>query len=184
MDPKMVQLGLMPNLDVARVQYSNYIRNGLMTQLTRVEPGKNIEQAHMRNRQLIAQWCYEHGKDENVVERKNRNGKTYFVVNDFQKLRQLFGSLLREIQRIKSSGDYESGKKLVESFGVKVDPALHHEVLERYSKLNLAPYGGFINPDLVPVVQNDSIVDVRVDYPEDYARQMLEYSERYSFLTK
>ncbi|HPH00020.1 MAG: dihydrofolate reductase [Bacteroidales bacterium] len=184
MDPKMVELGLMPNLDVARVQYSNYIRNGLMTQLTRVEPGKNIEQAHMRNRQLIAQWCYEYGKDENVVERKNRNGKTYFVVNDFQKLRQLFGSLLREIQRIKSSGDYESGKKLVESFGVKVDPALHHEVLERYSKLNLAPYGGFINPDLVPVVQNDSIVDVRVDYPEDYARQMLEYSERYSFLTK
>lgn len=184
MDPKMVELGLMPNLDVAKVEYSNYIRNGLMTQLTRIEPGKNIEQAHMRNRQLIAQWCYEHGKEGNVVERKNRNGKTYFVVNDYQKLRQLFGSLLREIQRIKSSGDYELGRNLVEDYGVKVDPSLHHEVLERYAKLNLAPYGGFINPNLVPVVQNDSIVDVRVEYPEDYTKQMLEYSERYSFLTK
>ncbi|MDI3526633.1 MAG: dipeptidyl-peptidase [Tenuifilum sp.] len=182
MDPKMVELGLMPNLDVAKVEYSNYIRNGLMTQLTRVELGKNIEQAHMRNRQLIAKWCYEHGKADNVIERKERDGKVYFVVNDFQKLRNLFGTLLKEIQRIKSTGDYEAGKELVEKYAVKVDYELHKQVLERFAKLNIAPYGGFMNPNIVPVIENDSVVDARVEYPDSYVEQMLEYSKNYSYL--
>ncbi len=182
MDTKMIELGIMPNLDVAKTEYINYIRNGLMTQLTRIEPGRKIEQAHMRNRQLIASWCYEKGRTGNVIERKTRNGKTFFVINDFQRLRELFGNLLREIQRIKSTGDFESGRQIVETYGVEVDPHLHREVLERYARLNLAPYGGFINPRLIPVMENDAIVDVRVEYPDHYAGQMLEYSERYSFL--
>lgn len=182
MDPKLVELGLLPNSDVAKVQYSNYIRNGLMTQLTRVELGKNIEQAHMRNRQLIAKWCYEHGKADKVIEKKVRDGKTFFVVNDFDKLRSLFGTLLKEIQRIKSTGDFEAGKELVETYAVKVDYDLHKEVLDRYHNLNLAPYGGFINPDLVPIIENDSVVDVKVVYPDSYVDQMLHYSEKYSFL--
>lgn len=182
MDSKMVELGLIPNLDVAKVQYSNYIRNGLMTQLTRVELGKNIEQAHMRNRQLISMWCYEQGLTDNVIERKVRDGKVYFVVNDFKKLRQLFGQLLKEIQRIKSTGDFEAAKTLVEDYAVKVDYDLHKQVLERFAKLNIAPYGGFINPKIIPVIQGDSVVDAKVEYPESYVEQMLEYSTEYTFL--
>jgi len=182
LDSKMVELGIMPNLDVAKAEYCNYIRNGLMTQLTRVEFGKNIEQAHMRNRQLIAKWCFEKGKSENVIEQKMVNGKTYFIINDFDKLRMLFGELLREIQRIKSTGDYETGKNLVENYGVAVDPILHREVLDRYARLNLAPYGGFVNPLLVPVMKDSVMVDVKIEYPDDFAKQMMEYSENYSYL--
>lgn len=181
-DPKLVELGLIPNLDVAKVQYSNYIRNGLMTQLTRVELGKNIEQAHMRNRQLIAKWCFEKGQADNVIERKERDGKVYFVVNDYEKLRQLFGQLLKEVQRIKSTGDFEAGKALVEGYAVKVDYDLHKQVLERFAKLNIAPYGGFINPTIVPVLTGDSVVDARVEYPDSYVDQMMEYSKKYSYL--
>lgn len=182
MDTKMVDLGLMPTLDVAKTEYSSYIRNGLMTQLTRIALGKNVEEAHMRNRQLIADWCYEKGKAENVIEKKERNGKTYFVINNYQKLRTLFGDLLREIQRIKSTGDYEAGKSLIETYAVQVNPELHKEVLDRYNKLKLAPYGGFINPELIPVYQGDSIVDATVEYPDSYVQQMCDYSERYSCL--
>lgn len=182
MDPKMVELGIMPSLDVAKTEYCNYIRNGLLTQLTRIEYGKNIEQAHMRNRQLIAKWCFEKGELDNVIEKKEVEGKTYFVVNNFDKLRQLFGSLLWEIQRIKSTGDYEAGKQLIENYGVVVDAELHKEVLERYAKLNLAPYGGFVNPKYKPVIENHTITDIKVEYPDDFARQMLEYSTNYSYL--
>lgn len=182
MDPKMVELGLMPTLDVAKVEYSNYIRNGLMTQLTRVELGKNIEQAHMRNRQLISKWCFEHGKADNVIEKKERDGKTFFVVNDYTKLRELFGQLLKEIQRIKSNGDFEAGKALVETYAVKVDYDLHKQVLDRFAKLNIAPYGGFINPKIIPIFNGEDIVDARVEYPDNYVEQMLEYSRNYSFL--
>jgi len=182
MDEKMVELGIMPSLDVAKAEYNNYIRNGLMTQLTRIEFGKTIEQAHMRNRQLIASWCYENGKAENVIEKKTRDGKTYFVINDYAKLRNLFGTLLKEIQRIKSTGDYEAGKKMVETYAVQINPELHREVLDRFNKLKLAPYGGFMNPQLVPVMEGDNIVDIKVEYPENYVQQMLDYSNNYGFL--
>jgi len=182
MDQKMIDLGLIPDHDVARTEYNSYIRNGLMTQLTRIEMGKNIEQAHMRNRQLISKWCYEKGKDENVIEMVVRDGKTYYKINDYEKLRELFGELLAEVQRIKSEGDYEAGKKLVETYGVIVDPVLHKEVKERFKKLNIAPYGGFINPVLLPVVENGKIVDIQIEYPDDYTNQMLNYSGKYSFL--
>lgn len=182
MDEKMVEIGIMPTLDVAKAEYNNYIRNGLMTQLTRIEFGKTIEQAHMRNRQLIASWCYENGKAENVIEKKTRDGKTYFVINDYAKLRNLFGTLLKEIQRIKSTGDYEAGKKMVETYAVQINPELHREVLDRFNKLKLAPYGGFMNPELVPVMEGDKIVDIKVEYPENYIQQMLDYSNNYGFL--
>lgn len=182
MDEKMVEIGIMPTLDVAKAEYNNYIRNGLMTQLTRIEFGKTIEQAHMRNRQLIASWCYENGKAENVIEKKNRDGKTYFVINNYAKLRNLFGTLLKEIQRIKSTGDYEAGKKMVETYAVQINPELHREVLDRFNKLKLAPYGGFLNPELVPVMEGDKIVDIKVEYPENYIQQMLDYSNNYGFL--
>jgi dipeptidyl-peptidase-3 len=181
-DPKMVELGIMPSIEVGVAEYNGYIRNGLMTQLTRIEFGKDIEQAHMRNRQLIAAWCYEKGKDENVIERRTRDGKTYFVINDYNKLRTLFGTLLREIQRIKSTGDFEAGKQLVEKYAVKVDQNLHREVLDRYAKLKLAPYAGFLNPKLVPVYNGNAIVDVKVEYADNYVEQMKEYSSEYSFL--
>ena len=182
-DPKLVELGLIPSLDVAKAQYANYIMNGMMTQLSRIEPGKNVEEAHMRNRKMIAEWCYEQGKADNVIERVSENGKTYIVVNDFDKLRELFGRMLREVQRIKSEGDYEAGKALVENYGVKVDPALHAEVLERYKALNIEPYGGFINPDY-ELVTNDAgeIVDVKIVYTDNYTEQMLDYSKNWSFL--
>lgn len=182
MDQKMVEIGIMPTLDVAKAEYNNYIRNGLMTQLTRIEFGKTIEQAHMRNRQLIASWCYENGKAENIIEKKTRDGKTYFVINDYAKLRNLFGTLLKEIQRIKSTGDYEAGKKMVETYAVQINPELHREVLDRFNKLKLAPYGGFMNPQLVPVMEGDKIVDIKVEYPENYVQQMLDYSNNYGFL--
>ena len=180
-DPKLVELGLVPSFDVAKAEYATYMLNGLMTQLTRIQPGKDVEEAHMRNRKLIAEWCYEKGEGQ-VVEKVVKDGKTYFVVNDYQKLRGLFGDLLREIQRIKSEGDYEAGRELVETYGVKVDPALHAEVLERYAKLNLEPYSGFVNPVYKPIMENGQIIDVLLEYTDDYAGQMLEYSKEYSYL--
>ncbi len=181
-DPKMIETGLIPTLDVARAEYAKYIMNGYMTQLSRIQPGKNIEQDHMRNRQLIARWCYEHGMVDNVIEKVVENGKTYIVVNDFEKLRELFGTLLREVQRIKSEGDLDAGRWLVEKYAVNVDPTLHAEVLERYAKLNLQPYSGFINPEYQPVMENGVIVDVKVTYPDSYTGQMLNYSKNYSYL--
>ncbi len=181
-DPKLIEIGVMPGLEVGQAGYDRYIRNGLMTQLARIKPGENIEQAHMRNRQMVSSWVYEKGRSENVIERVTRDGKTYFVVNDYNQLRELFGQLLREVQRIKSQGDYEAGKQLVETYGVKVDPELHAEVLERYAKLGIAPYGGFINPKLVPVMEGGQIIDVKVEYPDDFTAQMLEYAREYSFL--
>lgn len=181
-DPKMVELGLMPELDAGKAEYNNYFRNGLMTQLTRIEPGKNIEQAHMRNRQLISKWCYEKGKADNVITMEKRNGKTYVKINDYDKLRELIGELLAEVQRIKSTGDYEAGKELVETYAIKVDPELHKEVLARYEKLKLAPYGGFINPRIIPVMEGEEIIDVKIEYPDDYTAQMMRYAEEYSFL--
>jgi dipeptidyl-peptidase-3 len=183
LDSQLIKLGLIPSLDVGRAEYDSYIRNGLMLQMRRIEKGEDIEEAHMRNRQMVAGWAYEKGKAENVVERFSDNGNTYFRVNDYKKLRILFGELLREIQRIKSEGDYEAGKALVENYGVKVDTALHAEVLERAKKLKTAPYGGFINPKLVPVENaKGEIEDIKVEYPEDFSAQMLEYSKAYGFL--
>lgn len=181
-DPKMISLGLFDDEKVYMAEYNSYIRNGLITQLTRIEPGKNIEQAHMRNRQLIASWAYEQGKADNVIEKFSRDGKSYVKINDYKALRQLFGKLLAEIQRIKSEGDYEAGSDLVEKYGVKVNPELHREVLDRFAKLNIAPYGGFINPVFVPVTENGKITSVNVEYPEDYAGQMMDYSKNHSFL--
>jgi dipeptidyl-peptidase III len=182
LDPKLVELGLMPSLEVGKAEYDSYIRNGMMLQLRRIEPGSVIEEAHMRNRQMVANWCYQKGMDDKVIEKIVKDGKTYFVVNDYEKLQVLFGELLREIQRIKSEGDYEAGKNLVENYGVQVDEALHQEVLKRAEKLNIAPYGGFINPKLVPVEENGEITDVKVEYPDDFTKQMLYYGEKYSFL--
>lgn len=182
MDQKLIDLGIMPSLGVAEAQYNSYIKNGLMTQLTRIEPGKNIEQAHMRNRQLIAKWCFEKGQDKNVIEKKIKDGKTYFVNHNHDKLRELFGKLLAEIQRIKSEGDYEAAKDLIENYGVKVDKDLHNEVLVRFKKLKLAPYTGFVNPKYTPVYQDGEIVDISIDYATDYTEQMIEYSEKYSVL--
>ncbi|MEW6702943.1 MAG: dihydrofolate reductase [Bacteroidota bacterium] len=181
-DQKLVDLGVMPTTDVGKAAYDGYIRNGLMVQLARVQPGENVEEAHMRNRQLVAKWVFEKGKPENIIEKKIKDGKTFFVINDYNKLRNLFGQLLREIQKIKSEGDYNTGKNLVESYGVKVDPEIHKEVLERYKKLNIAPYAGFIQPKLVPVMNGSKIVDVKIKYPEDFKEQMLFYAKEYSFL--
>lgn len=182
LDQKLVDLGLIPSLEVGKAEYDSYIRNGLLTQITRIELGKTIEQAHMRNRQLVAKWCYEKGKSDNVIEMKERDGKTFVVINDYDKLRVLFGDLLREIQRIKSTGDFEAGKNLIETYAVQIDYNLHKEVLERYAKLNQAPYGGFINPDIVPIFEGDSVIDAKVEYPESYVKQMLKYSSEYSYL--
>ena len=183
MDPKMVELGIMPNLDVAKAEYNQYIRNGLMTQLTRVELGKTIEQAHMRNRQLIARWCYEHGKKDKIIEKRERDGKTYYVITNHNKLRELFGDLLKEIQRIKSTGDYPAAQKLIENYAVNVDYNLHKEVLDRFKKLDIAPYGGFVNPVYTPVYDsNNKLIDITVEYNQGYAEQMMHYSTKYSFL--
>jgi len=181
-DQKLVDIGVMPNIEVGKAEYDRYIRNGLMLQLVRIEFGENIEESHMRNRQLISKWAYEKGKSENIIEKKLRDGKTYFVINDYQKLRQLFGLLLRDIQRITSEGDYEAAKNLVENYGVTVDKELHKEVKERYARLNIAPYKGFINPVLKPVYNGAKLVDVKIEYPEDFVEQMLYYDENYSFL--
>ncbi len=182
-DPKIIELGLLPNEDAYKAAYYKYIMNGLMTQLVRIELGKDVTEAHMRNRQLIAKWAYEQGKAEKVIELAEKEGKHYIVVNDYDKLRELFGKLLAEVQRIKSEGDYAAGKALVENYGVKVDPALHKEVLERYAKLNLAPYKGFVNP-IMKEVKNakGEVTDIVLDYSEGYAEQMLRYSRNYSFL--
>ena len=182
MDPKLVELGVLPNEEAAKAEYDVQIRNGLMTQLVRIELGKTIEQAHMRARALVSHWVYEKGKPENVISRVTKDGKTYFVINDYQKLRQLYGELLKEIQRITSEGDYKAARDLVETYGVKVDQELHKEVLERYRKLNLAPYAGFMNPVYEPVEENGKIVDVKISYPEDYVQQMLYYGKKYSIL--
>ena len=180
-DPKILELGLLPSEDAYKAAYYKYMMNGLMTQLTRIEPGKNIEESHMRNRQLIARWAYEHGKADNVVEFAKRDGKTYVVINDYEKLRSLFGKLLAEVQRIKSEGDYESGKNLVEEYGVIVDQDLHNEVLARYENLHIAPYKGFVNPVYTPITdENGNITDIQISYNEGYAEQMLRYSKDYS----
>ncbi len=182
MDPKLVELGVMPSLEVGKAEYDNYMMNGLMTQLTRLKPGENLEEAHMRNRQLVAMWAYQKGKAYKVVELVKKDGKTYVQINDYEKLRNLFGQLLREIQRIKSEGDFNAGKNLIETYGVRVDPALHKEVLERFAKLNIKPYKGFIQPRLVPVMDGEKIVDVRVEYPDNFFDQMMEYGKDYSLL--
>ncbi len=182
-DPKMVELGIVPDKDAYKAEYASYIRNGIMTQFTRVELGKKNTEAHMQNRKLIAEWCYEKGLAGNVIEKRMKDGKTYFVVNDYKALRGLFGELLGEIQRIKSEGDYEAGKALVETYAVNIDPDLHREVLERYQKLNLKPYGGFVNPDIKPVLDAaGKAVDFEISYPDDYLGQMLEYGIKYRTL--
>lgn len=182
-DNKMLELGLLTDKEAYKAAYYRYLMNGLMTQLTRIQPGKNIEQAHMRNRQLIASWVYEKGKPDNVVELRERDGKTYVVVNDYEKLRDLFGILLAEIQRIKSTGDFEAAKYLVETYAVKVNQAIHTEVLERYKKLNLAPYRGFVNPVYTPVTdKKGKITDIKISYEENYVDQHLRYSKEYSVL--
>ncbi len=182
LDPKLVELGLMPSVEAGYTEYDAYIRNGLMQQLRRIEPGNDIEEAHMRNRQLVAAWAYEQGRAENVVERRQRNGKTYFAIQDYVRLRELFGDLLRELQRIKSEGDFEAIRDLIETYAVKVDPVLHAEVRERYAALDIPPYSGFINPRLVPVERDAEIIDVRIEYPDDFTAQMLEYAANYSNL--
>jgi dipeptidyl-peptidase III len=181
-DPKLIELGLMPSVEVGYAEYNSYIRSGLMTQLIRVEPGKNLEESHMRNRQLIAKWAYENSKDDSIIERKQRDGKTYFVINDYSKLRKLFGELLSEIQRIKSEGDFNAARKLIENYGVNVDRDIHNEVLDRWKKLKIAPFAGFINPILKPVLKNGEPADITIEYPMDFTEQMLFYSRNYSFL--
>ena len=182
MDQKLIDIGVAPSLEVAMAEYDSYMMNGLMTQLTRLKPGDQLEEAHMRNRQLNAKWVFEKGKKDNVVELVKTNGKTYVRINDYKKLRELFGQLLREIQRIKSEGDFNSGKALVETYGVKVDAALHNEVLQRYKKLNVKPYRGFIQPRLVPVMDGDKITDVKIEYPQSFFQQMIQYAKKYSYL--
>ena len=181
-DPKMIELGLLPDADAYKAAYANYIRNGLFVQFTRVELGRQNTEAHMQNRKLIAEWCYEKGAADNVIEKKVRDGKTYFVVNDYQALRGLFGELLAEVQRIKSEGDYAAGKALVEKYAVNIDPELHKEVLERYAKLGLKQFGGFVNPDIVPVEKGGRIVDYKIEYTDDYLGQMMKYGEKYATL--
>ncbi|MBU4330964.1 MAG: dipeptidyl peptidase 3 [Acidobacteria bacterium] len=179
-DDKMVELGVLPNPDAAKAEYDVAVRNGLMTQLTRIELGKTIDQAHMRSRALVSHWVFEHGKADNVISRETKDGKTYFVINDYQKLRGLYGELLKDVQRITSEGDYDAAKALVETYGVQIDKDLHMEVLARYAKLNLAPYGGFMNPLYTPVLEDGRIIDVKIAYPVDYVKQMLRYGKDYS----
>ena len=181
-DEKLVEIGLIPTLDVAWAQYSKYVMNGMQTQLSRIELGKNVEESHMRNRKLISEWCFEKGKAENVIELVEKDGKHYVVVNNFPRLRELFGELLYEVQRIKSEGDYEAGKALVENYGVTVEPELHKQVRDRYYALGIEPYGGFVNPEYTLVEKDGQIVDVVVSYPANYVEQHLGYSKDYSFL--
>ena len=181
-DPKMVELGIISDAEAYKPAYSNYIRNGLFVQFTRVELGKQNTEAHMQNRKLIAEWCYEKGAARGIIEKKMRDGKTYFVVNDYEALRGLFAELLAEIQRIKSEGDYAAGKNLVETYAVNIDPQLHKEVLERYAALNLKPYGGFVNPDIVPVEKDGKVVDYKIVYVDNYLQQQLDYGKKYRTL--
>jgi dipeptidyl-peptidase III len=182
LDPKLVELKVIPSLEVGRAAYDAYIRSGLITQLARIPPGEQLEESHMRNRAFITRWALAQGADEQVVERIERAGKTYYAVRDYVKLRKLFGQLLHEVQRIKSEGDFEAAKKLVEDYGVKIDPTLHKEVRARWDVLKVAPYAGFIQPRLTAVTKDGEIVDVTVEYPEDFAAQQLDYAARYSFL--
>ncbi len=181
-DPKLVELGLVPDKDAYKAEYMSYIRNGAFTQFTRIEPGKQNTEAHMQNRKLIADWCYEKGLEGNVIEKKTRDGKTYFVINDFEALRNLFGQLLGEVQRIKSEGDYEAGRDLIRRYAIDIDPDLHREVLERYAALGLKPYKGFINPDIVPVEKDGKVTDYKVVYNDDFLSQQLEYGKKYRTL--
>ena len=182
MDQKLIDIGVMPNMDVAKAEYDSYIMNGMMTQLTRIKLGDKIEEAHMRNRALIVHWTYEKGKADNVISFVQRNGKTYVQVNDYAKLRVLFGDLLKEIQRIKSEGDFNAGKDLVENYGVAVDATLHKEVLERFAKLHIKPYKGFIQPKLTAVMKGNDITDVKVEYPDNFFKQMMDYGKNYGYL--
>lgn len=183
-DPKMQELDLVPDGEAFKAEYYKYMMNGLLTQLVRIEEGKDVEEAHMRNRQLIARWVFEQGAADKVVELKKREGKTFVVINDYQQLRALFGKLLAEVQRIKSEGDYEAGRSLVENYGVKIDPVLHHEIRERYVRLHLSPYKGFVNPVMREVKDNSGhVTDITLDYTEGYAEQMLRYSRDYSYLS-
>lgn len=181
-DPKMVEVGIMPDMEIAKAAYYNAILNGMMTQLTRIELGKNIEQAHMRDRALIASWAYEKGKATGVIEKIGAEGKTYLKINDYDALRGIFGEMLSEIQRIKSEGDFAAGSELIEKYAVKIDPALHKQIKERFAALDIAPYSGFVNPRYVPIEKDGQIVDVKIEYPGNYVEQMLEYSKNYSFL--
>jgi len=182
MDPKLIELGVMPSLEVGKAEYDGYIRNGLMLQLRRLEVGENLEESHMRNRQLNAAWAYQKGLANKVIERKQRDGKTYFVVNDYNALRDLFGQLLREIQRIKSEGDFKAGQALVETYGVKVDQALVAEVKKRFESIQSKPYSGFIQPRLVPIMVQGKIKDVKVEYPDNFVEQMMEFGREYATL--
>lgn len=180
-DQKLVDMGILPNAEAFKAEYDGYIRNGLFTQFTRIELGNKNTEAHMQNRKLVSEWVYEKGKKDNVIEKRTRDGKTYFVINDYQKLRTLFGELLAEIQRIKSEGDYKAGKNLIEKYAVNIDPELHKEVLDRYAALNLKPYKGFVNPDIVPVLKNGKVIDYKIVYNDDFLTQQLEYGKKYSF---
>ena len=183
MDEKMVELGLMESLDVGRAEYDSYMRNGMLTQLQRLELGADIEEAHMRNRAWVNHWCFEKGQSEGVVDKVVRDGKTYIDIKDYESLRELFGELLREVQRIKSQGDYDAAKALVEGYGVKVNQAEHQEILDRVAQLGVAPYGGFINPEMTAHRDRKGyIMSVELTYPDDFATQMLGYSKRFSFL--
>lgn len=175
MDPRLVELGIVSSPEVARCEYNSYIRNGLLTQLTRIKPGNSLEESHMRNRQLIAAWVYEQGKERNVIERVVQENKTYFVIRDYEALRILFGRLLAEVQRIKSEGDYTKARDLVEKYGVRIDTGLHREVLDRYEKLHIPPYAGFINPEYTLVEEGGKVTDVKIEYPGDFLQQMLAY---------
>lgn len=181
-DPKLVELGLLDSPEAYKAEYMSYIRNGIFTQFSRIEPGKQNTEAHMQNRQLIAQWCFERGASANVIEKRVRDGKTYFVINDFDALRGLFGDLLAEIQRIKSEGDYEAGRDIVCRYAINIDPELHREVLERYASLDLKPYRGFVNPDIVPVVKGGEVVDYKIVYCDDFLGQQLQYGRDYRTL--
>tara|TARA_B100000780_G_C20841089_1_gene334251 strand:- start:75 stop:638 length:564 start_codon:yes stop_codon:yes gene_type:complete len=183
MDEKLIELGLMESLETGRAEYDSYIRNGLMAQMQRLEPGADIEEAHMRNRQWVSAWSFERGIKENVISRISRDGKTYFKINDYKKLQTIFGDLLMEVQRIKSEGDYTACEALVEGYGVKVDSNLHNEVLARVEKLSIAPYGGFINPQMIANTdKKGEIISIDLTYPDNFSEQMLDYAKRYSFL--
>ncbi|MCB0771001.1 MAG: dihydrofolate reductase [Flavobacteriales bacterium] len=183
MDPKLIELGVMPSLEVGKAEYDSYIRNGLLVQLRRLKPGKDVEEAHMRNRMWVSAWVFERGQKDNVIAKVERDGAIYYDIQDYEKLRVLFGELLREVQRIKSTGDYAAGKALVEDYGVKVDPAVHAQVLARAEKIKTAPYSGFIQPEMTAVTDgNGNITDVQVSYPSDFVQQMLMYGEKHSFL--
>ena len=182
MNPKLVEIGLMESLECGKAEYDSYIRNGLMLQLRRIEPGEVIEQDHMRNRQLVASWAYEQGLEDNVIEKITKDGKTYFVVNDYKKLQDIFGQLLREIQRITSEGDFDSGRKLVENYGIQIDQEIHQEVLQRSAQFNSAPYGGFLNPEYTLVLENGEIIDILINHNDEFKDQMMKYARDYSFL--